>query len=155
MKVDTSNECGGHLRFGLARVSNLSNELERGLFSMFLGHRTDKSDVSHHLYRNQYVISPDITNCLPDDSKLILHNAQRWKDSVQSGCRMGYLFDRRKSPISTIYIFINEELIAELSNVPLENPLEWIPAFSVGPLNQITLSQDIHFDVFGTLLDAK
>jgi hypothetical protein len=145
--IDESNLCEGHLRLGLVRTSNLLKSEEDYLFSMFLGVNERKSENSPKLIRNEWVLSRDLQ--LPKKMQYTVLDESSWKQPVKKGRKMGYVFDRKQG---NIFIFGDGKMIVQINDVPLEEPMEWMPAFSVGPSNQISMCQDLSFNVHSALI---
>lgn len=123
------------------RTSNLTKEDEATIMRMFIGYKLQKSIQNPNLYVNEFVLA-NYALKVPDD--YLIHRNFSINTRYRVGSLVGFIFNRKEGVLIMLH---NGRKILQLDHVPCECPLEWFPAFSVGPYNQITLCQDISFDV--------
>lgn len=140
VKIEECNKCEGHLRLGLLRTTIMSQSEIDYMFTMFLGIKIKKEG---HIFRDQYVLSR--SERFQNSQN---YNQELWDEHLVQGTLVGYVFDRKRG---ILIVLFNGEKVLRINDVPLENPMEWTPAFSVGPHNQVRLCQELSFDVVKVL----
>ena len=142
----------GHLRYGLFRNANLSPKEETAIINMFLGNEFTMNPEKT-IYLNEFLPNScyHYPNPIPSPPYRINHEFKDIFSRTKVGSLLGFIYHRKQG---LFIILHNGVKVYQLDEAPLECPMEWMPAISVGPDNQFSLCQDLSFDVETCLLEV-
>lgn len=95
----------------------------------------------------QHVVIPQRFEEMPKNS-IFFKGKELFLDPLSKEMLVGHVFDRKRGILVILY---NGEKVVRFDDFPVENPMDWAPAFSVGPYNQVKLCQKLSFNVTDAL----
>lgn len=145
MKIIESNSCTGHLRLGLMRTKDMPKEDLDSTFKMFLGINSKKIQG---IYQHVIIPQRSFEDTEMPKNTIFFKDKELFLEPLPKDMLVGHVFDRKRAILVILY---NGEKVVRFDDFPVENPMDWAPAFSVGPYNQIELCQNLSFNVADAL----